>query len=83
MPFGKSLFLLHHHFILWSFLEGMNYVFICKKINIIFPPENKYLNIGAITGGVVCIVIHGMIGLDILTNRGNYCFYIYLRNTYY
>jgi len=54
-------------FLIWGFFEGINYVFICKKINVIFPPKNKYINIGAIFAGLACVVIHGMIGLDILT----------------
>lgn len=47
----------------WGFFEGFNYVVICNKINIIFPSSKKWLNWGAIICGVMCLLIHGMIGV--------------------
>ncbi len=49
----------------WGFFEGFNYVVISEKINAIFPPKNKWLNWGAILCGVMCILIHGMIGVTV------------------
>ncbi len=47
----------------WGFFEGFNYAVICEKINILLPVKNKWLNWGAIICGVMCILIHGMIGV--------------------
>lgn len=47
----------------WGFFEGFNYVVICRKINCRFPSRNRWLNWGALTCAVMCILIHGMIGL--------------------
>lgn len=49
----------------WGFFEGFNYVVISGKINARFPPKNKWLNWGAILCGVMCILIHGMIGVTV------------------
>jgi hypothetical protein len=49
----------------WGFFEGFNYVVISKKINTIFPPKNMWLNWGAILCGVMCILIHGMVGVSL------------------
>jgi hypothetical protein len=49
----------------WGFFEGFNYVVISEKINARFPPKNMWLNWGAIICGVMCILIHGMIGVTI------------------
>ncbi len=51
--------------IAWGFFEGFNYVVVSEKINAIFPPKNMWLNWGAIISGVMCILIHGMIGVTI------------------
>ena len=66
-PFPQNILCMALLFLIWGFFEGINYVFISKKINTIFQPKNKYLNIGAIFGGVGCVLIHGILGLDILT----------------
>lgn len=66
-PFPQNILCMGLMFLIWGFFEGMNYVFISKKINVIFPPKNKYLNYGAIFGGIACVLIHGIIGLDIMT----------------
>jgi hypothetical protein len=66
-PFPQNILCMGLIFLIWGFFEGMNYVFISKKINMLFPPKNKYRNVGAIFGGVACVVFHGMIGLGLLT----------------
>jgi len=47
----------------WGFFEGFNYVVICEKINKLLPVKHGWLNWGAIICGVMCILIHGMIGV--------------------
>jgi hypothetical protein len=47
----------------WGFFEGFNYVVICDKINKLIPVKHRWLNWGAIICGVMCILIHGMIGV--------------------
>lgn len=59
---GYSLIVL-----IWGFMEGLNYVVISKKINDRYISKNKWINYGAIICGVVCILIHGMIGFDLYT----------------
>ena len=49
--------------IVWGFFEGFNYVVISEKINKRYPSSNKWFNWGAIVCAVVCIFIHGMIGI--------------------
>lgn len=49
--------------IAWGFFEGFNYVVISKKINIRYPSEKKWLNWGAIICAIMCLLIHGMIGV--------------------
>ncbi len=46
----------------WGFFEGFNYVFISDKINKLYPSKSKWINWGAISCSIVCILIHGMIG---------------------
>ena len=53
--------------LVWGFAEGFNYIVISKKINDRFISKNKWLNYGALVCGIVCILIHGMIGLDLYT----------------
>ena len=53
--------------LVWGFAEGFNYVVISKKINERFISKNEWLNYGALVCGIVCILIHGMIGLDLYT----------------
>lgn len=45
----------------WGFFEGFNYVVICEKINSRYPTTNKWVNWGAISCAIMCILIHGMI----------------------
>jgi len=47
----------------WGFFEGFNYVVISDKINQRYPSKNKWLNWGAILCAVLCILIHGAIGV--------------------
>ena len=53
--------------IIWGFLEGLFYPAVSKKINTIHPYKNKLLNYGAMVCGIICILIHGMIGFDLNT----------------
>lgn len=47
----------------WGFFEGYNYVVISEKINQCCPTKSRWLNWGAITCAVICILIHGAIGV--------------------
>lgn len=47
----------------WGFFEGFNYVFICDKINKRYPNKNRWFNHGAIICAIMCVLIHGMIGV--------------------
>lgn len=49
----------------WGFFEGFNYVVISDKINKRFPTKNRWLNWGAIVCAVLCILIHGLIGVTL------------------
>ena len=47
----------------WGFFEGFNYVVISEKINRRYPTNSKWLNLGAIFCAIMCILIHGVIGV--------------------
>ena len=47
----------------WGFFEGFNYVVISDKINKRYPSKNKWLNWGAIICAILCILIHGAVGV--------------------
>ena len=47
----------------WGFFEGFNYVVISEKINKRYPTKCRWLNWGAITCAIMCILIHGAIGV--------------------
>lgn len=49
----------------WGFFEGFNYVVINDKINERYPSKNRWTNWGAISCGVLCILIHGVIGVTV------------------
>jgi len=49
--------------VVWGFFEGFNYVVISDKINKRYPSNNKWLNWGAFFCAVLCVVIHGAIGV--------------------
>lgn len=53
--------------LVWGFFEGFNYVVISKKINERYLGGSKYINYGAIVCGMLCILIHGMIGFELYT----------------
>lgn len=53
--------------LIWGFFEGFNYVLIGEKINQRYASKKKWLNYGALGCGLACILIHGMIGLDLHT----------------
>lgn len=44
--------------IVWGFFEGFNYVVICDKINRRYSSSNQWLDYGAITCAVICILFH-------------------------
>ena len=44
--------------LVWGFFEGFNYAVICEKINIRYPSKNKWLDSGAITCAIICILFH-------------------------
>ena len=44
--------------IVWGFFEGFNYAVICDKINRRYPSKNQWLDYGAITCAIVCILFH-------------------------
>ena len=51
--------------LIWGFFEGFNYVVISDKINERYPSKNIWLNRGAISCGVLCILVHGVIGVTV------------------
>ena len=51
--------------LIWGFFEGFNYVVISDKINERYPSKNIWLNWGAISCGVLCILVHGVIGVTV------------------
>lgn len=51
--------------ITWGFFEGFNYVVISDKINARYQSKNKWLNWGAISCAILCILIHGAIGVSL------------------
>ena len=53
--------------LIWGFWEGFNYVVIAEKIRIRFPSSYSWLDSGAITCAIFCLLIHGIIGFDIYT----------------
>jgi hypothetical protein len=44
--------------IVWGFFEGFNYVVICEKINRSYPSNNQWIDYGAISCAIVCILFH-------------------------
>ncbi|OQB23421.1 MAG: hypothetical protein BWY11_01886 [Firmicutes bacterium ADurb.Bin182] len=47
----------------WGFFEGFNYAVINDKINKRWPVKNIFLRPGAIVCAVLCILIHGLVGV--------------------
>ena len=50
--------------LIWGFWEGFNYVVIARKINLRYPHQTKGIDLGALICALICLLIHGMIGLD-------------------
>ena len=48
-----------------GFWEGFNYVVIANKINCRFPSHQTWLDYGALTCALICLMIHGMISLHL------------------
>ncbi len=44
--------------VVWGFFEGFNYAVICEKINSRYPSKKKWLDYGAITCAIICILFH-------------------------
>ncbi len=44
--------------IVWGFFEGFNYAVISDKLSKRYPTKSKWLDIGAITCAMVCILFH-------------------------
>lgn len=42
-------------FAIWGFCEGFTYVYVGQKINTLFPIKSKYINWGAVLGGILMI----------------------------
>lgn len=51
--------------LVWGFWEGFNYVVIANKINCRFPSHQTWLDYGALTCALICLMIHGMISLHL------------------
>ena len=49
--------------ICWGFFEGFNYVVIGDKISERWPSKYKFWDCGAFVCAVMCILIHGVIGV--------------------
>lgn len=47
----------------WGFFEGFNYVFIADVVNKMSPPKNMWVNWGAISCAIMCVLVHGAIGV--------------------
>lgn len=50
----------------WGFGEGLFYVVLSKKIDLLYRPR-KLLDPGALICAVIAVAIHGMIGFDLTT----------------
>lgn len=44
--------------VVWGFFEGFNYAVICEKINRRYPSPNQWLDYGAISCAVFCLLFH-------------------------
>lgn len=49
--------------VIWGFFEGFNYAVIMDKINLCLPSKYWWLDWGAIICAVMCILIHGAVGV--------------------
>ena len=46
--------------VVWGFFEGFNYAVICEKINMRYPSNKDWLDYGAISCAIICILFHPM-----------------------
>lgn len=44
--------------VVWGFFEGFNYAVISEKINRRYPSDHEWLDYGAITCAIICILFH-------------------------
>lgn len=65
--------------ICWGFFEGFNYVVIADKLSELLPSKNKFWDWGAFICAIMCIVVHGAIGVtpDAIIERLCTMFLIY------
>jgi hypothetical protein len=63
LGFPKSMFGMAVIALAWGFFEGFNYAVINDKINKRWPVKNIFLRPGAIVCAVMCLLIHGLIGI--------------------
>lgn len=49
--------------IVWGFFEGFNYVVIRDKLSECYPSKYRFWDVGAFVCAVMCIVVHGVIGV--------------------
>lgn len=47
----------------WGFFEGFNYVVIRDKISMLCPSKYRFFDWGALVCAVMCILIHGAVGV--------------------
>jgi hypothetical protein len=47
----------------WGFFEGFNYPVIMDKINLRYPSKHPWADPGAISCAILCILIHGAVGV--------------------
>ncbi len=47
----------------WGFFEGFNYVVIRDKISVLSPTKYRFFDWGALVCAVMCILIHGAVGV--------------------
>ena len=47
----------------WGFFEGFNYVVIRDKISEMYPSKYRFFDWGALVCAVMCILIHGAVGV--------------------
>jgi hypothetical protein len=47
----------------WGFFEGFNYPVIMEKINLRYPSKHLWADPGAISCALMCILIHGAVGV--------------------
>lgn len=64
-PFPTNVLGILFTALVWGFWEGFNYVVIANKINCRFPSHHTWLDYGALTCALICLMIHGMINFHL------------------